>query len=152
MRYTKKIRKVLSDRRKLWWKNVKENDPEKYKRACENIRKNHARPALGKTGEKAPGWKGGRFSSKRDEYILVYSPNHPFAKKGGGGKSKGLYVLEHRLVMEKKLGRYLLKGEDVHHKNGDKKDNRIENLMLVSHNKHLQEHGCPNCGFTYYAH
>lgn len=150
MRYTKEVKKQMSERRKLWWKNIKKNDPEKYKKICENIKKNHARPALGKIGDKSPGWKGGRYSTKRDKYIYVYKPDHPNAKRSGNGG--GGYVLEHRLVMEKKLGRYLLKGEDVHHKNGNKKDNRIENLMLMTHNKHYEEHGCPNCGFKFSLH
>jgi HNH endonuclease len=49
---------------------------------------------------------------------------HPKAKAANG------YILEHVLVMEELLGRYLVDGENVHHKNGVKDDNRPENLEL----------------------
>ena len=79
-------------------------------------------------GKKNPNWKGGRIYDK-DGYILIYSPTH--INKNGTGD-----VREHRLKIEKKIGRLLNKGEVVHHINGIKDDNRMQNLKLFSKREH----------------
>lgn len=82
-----------------------------------------------RTGSKNPAWKGGRIKHSRG-YILIYTPEHPYC-------DDKRYVFEHRLVMEKKLGRYLKKEEVVHHENNIPNDNKIENLRLF---KNTGEH------------
>ena len=73
-------------------------------------------------------WLGGRRKDERG-YILIYSPNHPRATRHN-------YVYEHRLVMEQNIGRYLKRNEIVHHLNGVRDDNRIENLIITTLKKH----------------
>ncbi len=83
--------------------------------------------------EKSHHWKGGR-TMKWSGYVLIYQPNHPLTGSTG-------YILEHRLIVEKHLNRYLAREEIVHHINGIKNDNRIENLYLFSSkNSHTYFH------------
>ncbi len=81
--------------------------------------------------EKNGSWKGGRI--RRGKYISIKIPTHPMSDKSG-------YIKEHILVMEKYLGRYLTKDERVHHINGIKDDNRIENLKLMTQGEHSSFH------------
>lgn len=79
-------------------------------------------------GEKSPGWKGGRNITS-DGYVRVYI--HDLLNPGLSKSSTvGGYILEHRLVMEQRLGRYLHSNENVHHKNGQRDDNHSDNLEL----------------------
>jgi len=75
-------------------------------------------------------------------------PKHPKAN------SKGLYPL-HRVIVENEIGMSLTGEVDVHHKNGDKTDNRPVNLEVLSKSDHTRKHVrklakvllvCPNCG------
>lgn len=83
------------------------------------------------SGKERWNWKG--KTTNKLGYVLIYKPNHPHAMKSG-------YVLEHRLVMEKKLGRYLKRNEIVHHINFNKGDNRIKNLQLTNKKEHIGIH------------
>ena len=83
-------------------------------------------------------WKGGRHKDSFG-YIVVYT-------------GKESYGLEHQMVMEKVLGRKLYPWERVHHKNGDRADNRKENLELVIAGYHHGQLECPKCGFKFALH
>jgi len=73
-------------------------------------------------GPYSASWKGGRIK-RRGGYIAIMCPDHPAATRQG-------YVREHRLVVEKALGRYLTKKEVVHHIDGDPANNDLVNLFV----------------------
>jgi len=69
----------------------------------------------------------------RDGYIKTYAPDHPFPRRGG-------YILEHVRKVEIKIGRRIGKNECVHHVDGDRQNNNIDNLILMQKSKHSSEH------------
>jgi hypothetical protein len=92
---------------------------------------------IGLSAERHPNWQGGRTYINEDGYRLVWAFHHPRAHQN--------VVREHILVMEKKLGRFLKKGEEIHHINHIRDDNRPENLELCSsHSKHLSTYKHPH--------
>ena|SRR3990167_11220027 len=84
------------------------------------------------SGSKNLAWKGGRIITK-EGYVKVKNYIHPH-------RTKNDYYPEHRLVMEASIGRILLRKEKVHHINGNKQDNRIENLVILSNKAHSRLH------------
>lgn len=76
---------------------------------------------------------GGHRKKRSDGYLKIYIPTHPHASKDG-------YVMEHILVMENHIGRYITQDEVVHHINHDRADNRIENLRIMTFKEHAGLH------------
>lgn len=96
----------------------------------------------GMSGRRHGRWKGGRVSIGAYVGVMPEEGSQYESMRIGSG-----YILEHRLVMAKKLGRLLTRHETVHHINGKKNDNRVENLQLRQ-----SRHGngiamvCRDCG------
>lgn len=83
------------------------------------------------------GSKNGRWCGDKrvnyQGYVLIRKPEHPFADCNG-------WIREHRFVMEEHLGRVLQRHENIHHINGIKSDNRLENLVVCSNSEHRKYH------------
>ena len=98
---------------KIFW-----NDKIRRKNASERFK-----------GQKNPRWNNG--INYHSGYILVRMINHPYANSLG-------YVRQHRISIEKIIGRYLNPKEKVHHINRNKTDNNINNLMVFkNHSTHV---------------
>lgn len=88
----------------------------------------------GRRGKNSSNWKGGKFVN--GGYWSIWKPNHPRSSINGR-------INEHILIAENMLGRYLTKEERVHHIDGDKLNNKPDNLFVCKSNsdhryKHLQ--------------
>ena len=86
-----------------------------------------------KKGENNPNWKGGKLP-RRDGYVDVYvAPGDPFHEMAS---RENRYILEHRLIMAKRIGRCLFPWEVVHHIDGNRSNNNINNLALFPQQSH----------------
>lgn len=118
-------------------KDKKQSPEHIKKRVAKFFGYRHSKKAKRKIGLSMKGRKPhnkglrGKFQNKAG-YIEIYQGN-------------GKYIKEHRLVMEKSLGRKLETWEFVHHRNAIKDDNRIENLEIVIAKKHFGQIRCPHC-------
>ena len=92
-------------------------------------------------GAEASNWRGGRYIDANG-YVCIIDPS---GKRRPDGKTN--YVLEHRYIMEQRLGRPLKSNEEVHHKNGCKDDNLWPNLELRvgPHGSGATESHCCTC-------
>lgn len=122
--YNKYIWVACLDCGKARWVRLIQNKPT-------NLRCRHCawkiigtKQTINQYGKSNPNWKGGEYKTSRG-YITVRTPTHPRAGKNG-------YVMRSRLVLEQKLGRYLLDGYEPHHINEIKDDDRPENLIELS--------------------
>lgn len=139
-------RAFCSERCRWTWHNRNRTLPKNIKGNCAVCGKRFARTVMPHEAKKWPGrfcgrtcagkwrsgknhplWNGGRHESRG--YVYVYAPS--------GRKT---YQLEHRLVMERIIGRRLRTEEVVHHKNGDGTDNRPSNLRLFTNNAEHKKH------------
>jgi hypothetical protein len=76
-------------------------------------------------------WKGGKVLW--EGYYYIYKPEHPFSNATG-------YIAEHRIIWEEHHKACLLPWSHVHHKNGIKTDNKIENLTAMTKRDHRSHH------------
>lgn len=114
---------------RIWWLRKKNLQRKTKNVFCSKECKNKYQ-TLGN----GPNWKGGR-RYLRGYVELRVSPEIRKSRR----------IFEHRLVMEKHLGRRLTSREFIHHKNGIKDDNRLENLEIVNLNSHRGKVTCPYC-------
>lgn len=97
-------------------------------------------------GDKNPRYNGYK-SIDNDGYRLLYKPDHLNSRKWG-------WILEHRYIVSKYLGRPLKKDELIHHINENRLDNRLSNLMIMTRQEHQHHHisvdisdrFCSKCG------
>lgn len=103
---------------------------------CQKACVNRSEIAKGRIniGEKNGNWRNASRVVTNRGYAKIKAHEHPRRDRDG-------YVLEHIVVVEKEIGRFLYEGEVVHHIDGNKTNNDIKNLKLYeSHSQHVKDH------------
>lgn len=131
-RYGIPTRKIITEktRRKLS-ESLKGHPPRTSYIVSEETRRKISEANRGRVYK--PSKYGGHTKKRKDGYVYVYLPEHPYSSKDG-------YVMEHILVMEAHIGHYITRDYVVHHKNHIRDDNRIENLQLMTFREHAGFH------------
>jgi len=114
---------------RIWWLRKKN-----LERKTKNVFCSKACKDKYQTMTHGPNWKGGRRIERGYIELRCLPEINPSRR-----------IFEHRLVMQKHLRRKLTSREFIHHKNGIKDDNRIENLEIVNLNSHRGRVICPHC-------
>jgi len=114
----KRVQKRIKDINAPHWRTGTKLEPKHRENAIKSISKNW------KSGKENSNWKGGTTLDRG--YRLV--------------RIDGKRIRENRYIMEQHLGRKLTRKEHVHHINGDKLDNKVENLMVMSNSEHQKLH------------
>ena len=113
-----------------WVRYIPSKQPNLCKKCYDIERKKYAY-----RGEDSHAWRGGRILRKGGYIAIHLSPDSPFFSMADGNH----YVPEHRLVMAQYLGRCLASSEHIHHLNGIRDDNRIENLEIATPSEHTPQ-------------
>jgi len=151
MKNAKFIRAACQDCGKERWtglRDIKLNGGKPGSTLCGSCSQRRRVEKEDRTESSNANWKGGRHIANQYVFVRIRSDN-PYFPMAGGARH-GAYIQEHRLLMAQELGRCLQPNELVHHKNGIRDDNRLENLQIIVRNGHRNGfHGgnvvCPYC-------